>query len=97
MSYPREKRGVENLTFFSLVWDTPLDSEMSGDFLIYVEKMEEVKRIFLAFFQLFVHQKECKDFNMKNCQFLSRSFLIKMNLKCTPQHPQHPHPHLSRA
>lgn len=45
-TYPREKRGLGNLTFFSHALDTPLDWEMSGDFLIYVEKTEEVKRIF---------------------------------------------------
>lgn len=62
MSYPREKRGVGDLTFFSLVSDTQSDSETSGDFLIYAEKTEEVIRIFFwAVFHLSIHQKECKD------------------------------------
>lgn len=44
MRYPREKRGLGNLIFFSPVSDTQSDSEMSGDFLIYVGKTEEVIR-----------------------------------------------------
>ncbi len=43
MNFPTEKRGRGNLTFFCLVLAMPLDSAMSGDFPICVEKTEEVK------------------------------------------------------
>lgn len=49
-TYPKGKRGLGNLTFFCLVWDTQSDSEMSGDFLIYVARTAEVIRIFFGHF-----------------------------------------------
>lgn len=87
MSYPREKRGVANLTFFSLVSDTQLDWETSGDFLIYVEKTEEVNRSSWQFSFYPYPQKECKDLDIKTCQFAFQRFLIKVY---PPLHPPPP-------
>lgn len=53
MTFLTEKRGRGNLTFFCLVLAMPSDLAMSGDFLIYAEKTEEVKKKILVVFTMY--------------------------------------------
>lgn len=69
-----EKHGRENLTFFCLVLAMPLDLAMSGDFLIYAEKTEEVKKkkILVVFTIYFPPRKKRSKKKKKICFFVTK-------------------------
>lgn len=66
-----------NLTFFCHVWDTQSDLEMSGDFLIYVERTAEVMR---NSWQISTQLKECKDPDTKGPDFPAGEFKLNVIL-----------------